>query len=226
MHIKSRFVVGCFLAIVLNEFAAHGQWAQSLRSGNAAYFLFGTSPRLERYTLTNRQWLPRITLPTIYGPATAFAVDEDTLYVAYGQSVKRYSLSGSNEVHVINTAESVQGIFTDGNVILLNRSVSLYARFTSISKSNNAVIAQFENYIDAVGGASIAPSINKLFGRSLGISPPDIVVTLRHRPRRDKSFARLAGDVMIVLAGRRRSAEGRLRCRQRTSPSFGASTTR
>src|SRR6185369_8784156 len=128
----------------------------------------------ERFSITNNQWLTPITLPTLYGPGTAFAMDADTLYVAYGQSVKRYSLSGSNEVHLINTAESVQGIFTDGNVILLNRSVSLYARFTSLSKSNNAVITQFENYVDAVSGASIAPSINKIFGRSLGISPADI----------------------------------------------------
>src|SRR5205814_972679 len=95
-------------------------------------------------------------------------------YVAYGQTVKRYTLSGSNEVHMVNSAELVQGIFIDGDVIFLNRSVSLYARFTSLSKSNNSVITTFENYVDAVGGASIAPSINKIFGRSLGISPPDI----------------------------------------------------
>lgn len=159
---------------MLSPFGAHAQWVQSLRSGNTAYFLLGTSPRLERYALTNGQWLSPIRLPSIYGSATAFTVDADALYVAYGQTVKRYSLAGSNEVHVINTAESVQGIFTDGDVILLNRSVYLYARLTSISKSNNAVIAQFENYIDAVSGAAIAPSINKIFGRSLGISPADI----------------------------------------------------
>jgi len=124
--------------------------------------------------LTNSQWLSPITLPTVYGPATAFTVDADTLYVAYGQSAKRYSLAGSNEVHLINAANSIQGIFIDGNVIFLNHSVSLYARFTSLNKLNNAVIAQFENYIDAVSGASIAPSINKMFGRSLGVSPSDI----------------------------------------------------
>ena len=167
-------VIICLASALLTQFNAHAQWIQSLRSGNTAYFLFGTSPRLERFALTNGQWLSPIVLPTIYGPATAFAVDTDTLYVAYGQSVKRYDLAGSNEVHVVNSAESVQGIFTDGNVIFLNRSVSLYARFTSISKSNNAVIATFENYVDAVSGASIARSMNKIFGRSLGISPPDI----------------------------------------------------
>lgn len=175
MRAKWFFTLGvCSAALLFSTSGVRAQWVQSKQSGNIAYFLFGASPRLERFSTTNSQWLPPITLPTIYGAATAFAVDTDTLYVAYGQSVKRYSLSGGNELHVINSAESVQGIFTDGNVIFLNRSVSLYARFTSIDKSNNSVIATFENYVDAVGGAAIAPSINKIFGRSLGISPPDI----------------------------------------------------
>src|SRR5207249_600918 len=50
----------------------------------------------------------------------------------------------------------------------------LYARFTSLNKTTGAIVAQFENYVDSVYGAAIAPSINKIFGRSLGISPPDI----------------------------------------------------
>lgn len=170
-----------FLAIIIIIIAASmfplggmAQWAQNVKRGDTAYFLFGTSPRLERYALASREWLSTINLPTVYGPATAFAVDADSIYVAYGQSVKRYDLSGGNEVHIVNTAEAVQGIFVDGNVIFLNRSGSLYARVTSINKTDNSIIATFENYIDAVSGASIAPGINKIFGRSLGVSPSDI----------------------------------------------------
>jgi len=167
-------LIAIFACVSLFPVNVLAQWVQNLKSGDIAYFLFGTSPRLERYALADGQWLSSISLPTTYGPATAFAVDADSLYVAYGQSVKRYDLSGGNEVHLVNTAETVQNIFTDGNVIILNRSVSLYARFTSINKADNTIIATFENYIDAVGGASIAPGINKIFGRSLGISPADI----------------------------------------------------
>jgi hypothetical protein len=161
-------------AVLLHPMNAPAQWVQSTRMGNIAYFLFGTSPRIERFSTTDSQWLPAIILPTVYGPATAMSVDADTLYVAYGQSAKRYSLGGSNETHLVNTAESIQSIFTDGNLILLNHSISAYARLTSINKSNNALIAQFDNYIDSVSGASIAPGINKIFGRSVGISPSDI----------------------------------------------------
>ena len=52
--------------------------------------------------------------------------------------------------------------------------MSLYARYTSLNKTTGAVIAEFENYIDATVGASIARSHNKVFGRSSGVSPSDI----------------------------------------------------
>src|SRR5689334_11020152 len=124
MHRKLFWLVIFSFVILSSHFTAQAQWIQSLRSGNIAYFLFPTSPRLERFSLSNGQWLPPISLPTLYGSASAFTVDSDTLYVAYGTTAKRYTLTGSNEVHLVNSAESIQGIFTDGNVIFLNRSVS------------------------------------------------------------------------------------------------------
>src|SRR5206468_6410274 len=123
---------------------------------------------------TSGQWLEPINLPAVYGAASVFHVDAEGLYVAYGQAVKQYSLSGSNEVHLLNTVEPVQGIFSDGDILFVNHTSGLYARFTSLNKTNGAIVAQFENYVDSVYGAAIAPSINKIFGRSLGISPPDI----------------------------------------------------
>jgi fibronectin type 3 domain-containing protein len=172
---RTPAIICSCLAILLGLTAqAHAQWVQSSRANNIAYFLFGAGPRLERFCLTNSQWLAPISLPSVYGTPTAFAADADGLYVAYGLSVKRYDLNGGKETHLMSAQDPVQGIFTDGNLILLNHSVSLYARLTSLSKSNNAVIDQVENYINALGGASIARSRNKLFGRSMGISPADI----------------------------------------------------
>src|SRR5688572_2309459 len=153
---------------------AHAQWVQSLKSADVAYFLFSASPRLERYSLATGQWLAPVSLPTAYGAPTEFHVDADGLYVAYGQAVKRYTLTGGNEAHLLNTLTPVQEIFSDGDVLLINRSSGLYARFTSVNKTNGAVIADFENYVDSVYGAAIAPSINKIFGRTQGISPSDI----------------------------------------------------
>jgi hypothetical protein len=173
---KTRLFVlmaGC-LCLAHCVSTAHAQWVQSLKSADVAYFLFSASPRLERYSLATSQWLAPVSLPTAYGAPTKFHVDADGLYVAYGQAVKRYTLTGGNEAHLLNTLTPVQEIFSDGNILLINRSSGLYARFTSVNKTNGAIIADFENYVDSVYGAAIAPSINKIFGRTQGISPADI----------------------------------------------------
>jgi hypothetical protein len=130
--------------------------------------------RMERYDLDARQWLPTISLSVTNDTLTAGWIDADGIYAAYGMSAYRYDLDGNNETHLADTAQSINQILGDGNLLFLNRSASLYARFTSIDKGSNSVVAAFSNYIDALGGASIAPSLNKMFGRSLGISPTDI----------------------------------------------------
>jgi hypothetical protein len=171
---RFRLLAATLLATSVSLATAPAQWVQSLRSADIAYFLFAYSPRLERFCLTNSQWLAPLPLPTTYGLPSAFTVDDQSIFVAYGQSVKQYNLGASNEVHLVNSADPVQSIFTDGGIVLVNHSAYLYARFTSLNRTNHAVIAEFENYIDAVVGASIARSKNKVFGRSAGISPADI----------------------------------------------------
>ncbi|WP_372846073.1 LamG domain-containing protein [Pontiella sp.] len=130
--------------------------------------------RMERYDLVNRQWLPTISLSVTNDALTAGWVDADGIYAAYGMSAYRYDLDGNNEMHLADSTQSISQILGDGNLLFLNRSASLYARFTSIDKGSNSVVSTFQNYIDALGGASIAPSLNKMFGRSLGVSPSDI----------------------------------------------------
>jgi hypothetical protein len=44
----------CFILLLLTQLTAGAQWVQSFRMGNIAYFLFGTSPRIERLALTNQ----------------------------------------------------------------------------------------------------------------------------------------------------------------------------
>src|SRR5262245_59334114 len=105
-----------FGLVTLACVGANAQWVQSLRHDGTAYFLFESSPRLERYSLESGQWLSPIGLPSVYGAPTAFHIDADGLYVAYGKSVKRYSQAGSSETHLLNTADSVHGIFSDGAI--------------------------------------------------------------------------------------------------------------
>ncbi|MCK4565636.1 MAG: hypothetical protein KAU94_13280, partial [Verrucomicrobia bacterium] len=153
---------------------AYAGLVHSMQNGSVASFVMDSPARIEQYELSTRQWLPSISLPSTHGLPTAGWIDADGIYVAYGQASYRYDQAGNNEVHLVDTAQNINQIFSDGNILFLNRSGGLYARFTSINKDTNTLVANFENYIESLVGASIAPSINKMFGRSSGISPSDI----------------------------------------------------
>ena len=124
--------------------------------------------------MNSRLWLTDIVLPAARGTATTFHVDTDGVFVAYGSSVYRYSLTGGSETHLVTAPQTVQAIHSDGNLLFINHSSGLYARFISVNKTTNAQIATFENYVDSVFGSEIAVSMNKIFGRTQGTSPADI----------------------------------------------------
>lgn len=161
----------CFVAIGSSSRAS---LVHSMRNGSIASFFMDSPSRIEQYDLLSRQWLPAVPLSPTNGTLTAGWIDSDGIYAAYGMSAYRYDQTGNNEVHLADSAQTISQILADGNILFLNRSGGLYARFTSVDKTDNSVVANFSNYIDALGGASIAPSINKMFGRSLGVSPADI----------------------------------------------------
>ena len=129
---------------------------------------------LQRYDVANQQWLSPVTLANSPGGASATLVDADGIYVAYGNTVMRYRLDGSSPTHLINVDGGVNAIHSDGNLLFLNHSGGLYARFISINKNTNTIIDTMENYVDSVFGSSISTAENTIFGRSRGISPADL----------------------------------------------------
>lgn len=147
---------------------------QTVRHGDIFWSLHDTPARVVRYDLASRQWLPELPLPPERGAASCFHVDDDGIYVAYDKAVYRYYLSGGGEAHLINTADKVHAIHSDGNLLFLNHSLGLYTNLTSIYKITNTIIDTVSNYLDTVYGSSIAPSANRIFGRSMGTSPSDI----------------------------------------------------
>ena len=144
------------------------------QAAGIGYLPSDNGTKLQRYDIDDQRWLSPVTLTNSPGGATATLVDAQGIYVAYGQSVVRYKLDGSSPTHLINAANSVQGIHSDGNVLFLNHSSGLYARLISISKQTNTIIDTIEQYVDSVYGSSISTSANRIFGHRLGISPPDI----------------------------------------------------
>lgn len=146
----------------------------STQHAGTAWFLHDTPARLVRYDMTARQWLSDIVLPVARGTATAFHVDADGLYVAYGTNVYRYNSTGGAETLLASPAQSVHAIHSDGNLLFINHSSGLYTRFVSLNKTTNAQIATAEYYSAGMSGSAIAVSANKIFGRSQGVSPADI----------------------------------------------------
>lgn len=146
-------------------------WVDFEVQGDIAYLLRKSPAQIMRYDLSSSQWNAPISLPRI---PSAFSIDSTHIYVAYGREIKQLDKSGGNEVHITNTPDDVIDMLMDGDLLFANRTSDLYARFTVINKSSLSVIMEWENYIDSLAGASIAPSRNKLFGRSQGVSPSDI----------------------------------------------------
>ena len=144
------------------------------RLGDIAYFASPSTPQIQRYDVANETWLTPITLSGATQAPSVIHVDADGLYVASGKSVDRYQLDGSAPIHLINAQYNVIGIHTDGNLLFLNHSNGLYARFLSFDKTSNQLIDSFENYVDSVVGSSISTSANRIIGRTQGISPADI----------------------------------------------------
>ena len=174
MHLSRRVAFLFLWLLFLQCTGLAADWKKAVEYQGTAYFFVSIPNRVERYDLTSRTWLSVINLPGGYGGLTTGTVDADGLYVAYDKAVYRYALNGSTERHVLNTADSVRELHTDGNLLLINHTVSSYARLKSIDKTTNTVIASFENYIDSVAGSSISRTGNKIFGRSEGGSPSDI----------------------------------------------------
>ncbi len=148
--------------------------ATAFEHDGIGYFLDVTNRELDRYDISNQIWLTSTPLAGASAPPTYALTDSDGIYIAYNTSVYRYALDGSAPVHLLNAANTVKALHTDGNLLFVNHSSGLYARFVSIDKSTNTIISNFENYVDSVYGSSIAPEANRIFGRSSGISPADI----------------------------------------------------
>jgi len=138
------------------------------------YFADAALPSLQRYDINQQIWLSPIRLIGASSPPTAFATDSDGIYAAFDKSVYRYDQAGGSRQHLFNASAPVIGIHSDANLLFVNYSESLYANVTSLNKTNNTIVDTMRSYIDAIGGSSIAPSKNRIFGRSIGISPADL----------------------------------------------------
>jgi hypothetical protein len=145
-------------------------WLASKESDGIAYFLFQTPARIERYDMADGVWLADITLSAT---PTAFAVDDEGLYVSFGTSSSRFAPDGTDETHLCDTASSVESLFAVGQILYIH----YYKTVISVDKLSGAVIDTRE-YFFAMKGVSVAPSAGKMFARTATSSSDILEVIL------------------------------------------------
>ena len=148
-------------------------WLASERVGNEARFLYGNQVR--RYNLDKGKWQTVRKLPR--SGATAMAGDAAGAYVAYGPKIYRYGANFNKEKSLATASSDVQSLFLDGNLLIAVHSTGLYSRVTIYDRQTGALLSTNETYADSLYGAGHAPGTNRIFGRTQGVSPADIVGT-------------------------------------------------
>lgn len=143
-------------------------WIQAQEQGGIAYLLFEFPPRVLRYDLAAAAWLPYLPLTAV---PSAMAVDDDGLYVAFGSTVRAFSLDGSGGTDLYIAPFWVQEMVVDGPFLFLAAN----RRLESIDKASGALIDSRE-YFYGMSGLSLARSTSRIYARSTGISPSDILV--------------------------------------------------
>lgn len=163
-------VSGILLSMAGSLAAEAPVWTDVQEQNGIAYLLRKSPSQIMRYDLDATEWLTPIPLADI---PSAFVVDGHHFFIASGRKVERIHLDGSNKVHVANTAEDISSLLIDGNLLIIHRTESSRAYLTSLNKSTFATIHNWESWYP-LAGATIAPSLKRIFGRSREGSPSDI----------------------------------------------------
>jgi len=142
-------------------------WLDTKESAGIAHFIFQSPARIERYDMNAETWRGDISLSDT---PTAFAVDTDGLYISFGRRTSRFNLDGTGETHLQNTNSDVTSLFTVNNFLYIHYSNTLL----SVNKLSGTLIDS-KDYWYGMQGIDVAPTIGKAFGRTVGISPSDIV---------------------------------------------------
>lgn len=155
--------------LMLFSASASASWISYKKHNNVVYFLYDTPSLIKRYHLNSEAFLSDLTFPG-GNTATAFHVDQDGIYLALGRNLSRYDLNGNNRRNLINTSSDIREVFTSPTVVYAQDGSNL----TSVNKQNNQRVAS-EDYFYTMTGLSFSESKQRVFGRSNGISPSDIL---------------------------------------------------
>jgi hypothetical protein len=129
------------------------------------YFVHAFPSFIERFNLSTETWLNELDLSDI---PTAFHADADGMYVGFGRRVSFLEANGT-ERHLANTSNDITDIISNDNWLFVLNARNLLI----INKFTGSRISDTELWYSA--GLSIAPDRNRIYGRTSGLSPSDIL---------------------------------------------------
>ncbi|MGE0388335.1 MAG: thrombospondin type 3 repeat-containing protein [Gammaproteobacteria bacterium] len=171
------------MAVLALAFAAMGARAALIGDAefNGVFYMLDASPgesvpnRILRFDSGSGQWLAPIVLPANESPR-AIAVHAAGVFVAFDRIVYRYTFDGTSRQHVANMANTVGGLAVLNDIVAIIDTGYLQSNLVTV---NANTLVQLDtgtsSYPYSCGGVSAAPSIGRIFCRTSGISPADII---------------------------------------------------
>lgn len=141
------------------------------RNGQIVYLLMDSPASIERYDFNTQSFLTTIQL---LDTPVAFSVDNDGLFISYGRYVTRLTLDGASEVRLRNAASDILMLFTWQDHLFYYTEDYNRGYVYSINKTTGELTDQ-KDYSYKMRGWSVAPTHRKVFSRTTGVSPSDIL---------------------------------------------------
>ncbi len=144
-------------------------WTQRRVANGIVYFLDRVGQRVRRFDAAANTWLADVALG---GAADAFDVDASGIYLKFPDRIERRGHDGSVFVYAQTDPGTGAMIEVIGNVFLLGDSAD--SRVRSHDKATGAEVSSIPIWHDFTGTSGIDGE-GRVFGRTNGVSPSDIV---------------------------------------------------
>jgi alpha-tubulin suppressor-like RCC1 family protein len=149
------------------EVAAH-HWRQMEVRDGVVYFLYADAPRIERYDLATRNWLPNWTLSVV---PVAFAFAPDALYVASESEIWRFSRSFGEATRFATSTVRLRSVGVLGDHVVSVASNEGYdARYQSYLRSTGAPVANWLDFSGITADFSYNAATRRVYGRRANMS--------------------------------------------------------
>ena len=144
------------MAVTISGWAAADGWLSAKKHDGIAYFLYDAPPSIERYELSTDTWLNSIALadtPTAFEPA------DGGLFIAYGDTVMRRNLDGSDESLLFDAGAAIQHLAVDGDLVFVQSGPR---RVTTVDADSGTELDSLQLSTN-IGDLAAAPGLRRLF---------------------------------------------------------------